>query len=282
MQHTFRISGFADEASPSLEGQIRVLRQERMEWIDLRVVDGRNVVDLTDEALAEAARRLEAAGIRVSCIASPVGKIPFDAPIGPEVERLRRAIAAAQRLGTPYVRIFSFFLPQAEADALAGPVLERVEAFVRAAEGTGVRLLHENEKGIFGDTAARCLQLHRTFGDALGAIFDPANFLQCGERPWEAFEALAPYVEYMHIKDARLGQMEVVPAGMGDGRLADILRQLAARDGLVLSLEPHLAASPWMEQIMARERIPRAAAGSVQPEELFSLAHRALEKLLSA
>lgn len=32
---------------------------------------------------------------------------------------------------------------------------------VQAAQGSGIDLCHENEKDIYGDTAKRCLEIHR-------------------------------------------------------------------------------------------------------------------------
>ena len=54
------------------------------------------------------------------------------------------------------------------------------------------------------------------------------NFIQCGQNTLEAYEMLKPYIEYVHVKDARLSDGEVVPAGTGDGQLLDIFEKLDA------------------------------------------------------
>ena len=51
---------------------------------------------------------------------------------------------------------------------------------------------------------------------------------------------LAPYVEYCHIKDAATDG-HIVPPGDGIGALREYLPLYAARGGIVLTLEPHLA-----------------------------------------
>jgi sugar phosphate isomerase/epimerase len=60
----------------------------------------------------------------------------------------------------------------------------------------------------------------------------------------EGYEALRPYVEYVHVKDALSGSGRVVPAGEGDGEIRETISALHASgfDGF-FSLEPHLASS---------------------------------------
>ena len=109
-----------------------------------------------------------------------------------------------------------------------------------AASGKGIELLHENEKGIYGDTAERCLDLAQTLG--IGLIFDPANFIQSGVDTYPfAYELLEKHIKYMHVKDAQKGTGQVVPSGYGDAGMSSILKRLYERgfEGY-LSLEPHL------------------------------------------
>ena len=109
------------------------------------------------------------------------------------------------------------------------------------AKAAGVLLAHENEKGIYGDIDDRCVDLMEVFGDRMGCIFDPANFIQSGVKPIEAFPKLEKWITYMHIKDALLDGGAVVPAGKGDGNVADILAALGKKaDNMTLTLEPHL------------------------------------------
>jgi sugar phosphate isomerase/epimerase len=121
-----------------------------------------------------------------------------------------------------------------------------MEQLVRAAEGAGVTLLHENEKAIYGDTPVRCLDILQTIDSPiLRAAWDPANFVQCGVRPFsEGYAALRPYIAYLHIKDALLGSGQIVPAGQGDGQWRETLAALreSGFDGF-FSLEPHLASA---------------------------------------
>lgn len=73
------------------------------------------------------------------------------------------------------------------------------------------------------------------------AVFDFANFVEVGQDTLSAYESLHPYIEYVHIKDAVAGENRIVPAGQGDGHLAEILGDLLHGGWRgFLSLEPHL------------------------------------------
>ena len=115
---------------------------------------------------------------------------------------------------------------------------------VRRAAGHDVILVHENEKRIYGDIPERCKDIVESIGSPmLRLVWDPANFVQCGVRPFtRGYQQLRSYVEYLHIKDAMMATGAVVPAGAGDGELVPTIRALRA-DGFdgFLSLEPHLA-----------------------------------------
>ena len=117
---------------------------------------------------------------------------------------------------------------------------------VQAAEGSGITLVHENEKEIYGDIPSRCLDILSSINSPiLRAAWDPANFVQCGGRPHqEGYAQLRPYIAYVHIKDAVLGSGQVVPAGQGDGDLRTTIVALrdSGFDGF-FSLEPHLASA---------------------------------------
>jgi sugar phosphate isomerase/epimerase len=242
---TFVLSGFADEISPSLGEQLAVLAAESISHLELRSVFSTNVADLDDTELARFRRALDDAGVRVSAIGSPIGKIGLDAPLGPELERMRRVADIARELGTGIVRVFSFFMhPGEPPQRHRQQVIDRMRALVSIAEDRGLVLAHENEKEIYGDRPERCADLITAVSSpALRATFDAANFVQCGVRPHsEAYPLLRPYLVYVQVKDALAATGEVVPAGQGDGQVRETLSALGSEgfEGY-LSLEPHLA-----------------------------------------
>ena len=242
---TVTLSGFADEISADLDEQLSVLAALSISHLELRSAWSVNVADLDDAQVARIRRALAGAGVAVSAIGSPIGKIEVDAPLAPELDRLRRIADIAGALGTSLVRVFSFFLPAGRPpEEFRGQVIDRMAALAGVAEERGLVLAHENEKEIYGDVPQRCVELITAVGSpALQATFDAANFVQCGVAPHtEAYPLIAPYLVYLQVKDALAGTGEVVPAGQGDGQVRDTLAALAeAGFAGFMSLEPHLA-----------------------------------------
>jgi sugar phosphate isomerase/epimerase len=238
----FKVSAFGDEIADDLETQLNVLAGEGVAFLEFRGAWGTNVLDLADDELARARGLLDTRGFGVSAVASPIGKSPLDLPRAFELERLKRAIAVADLFGTRLIRIFSFYVAPGQAADVRTEVLERLRLLAAEAATGNVVLVHENEKGIYGDTAERCLDLLATVDSpALRAAFDPANFVQVGVHPMDAWQALTPYITHVHIKDARLADGVVVPPGQGDGDLPGLLAALArANYQGFLTLEPHL------------------------------------------
>jgi sugar phosphate isomerase/epimerase len=242
---TFILSGFADEISADPDEQLATLAAESISHLELRSAWSTNVADFDRDQLARFRHALDRAGVAVSAIGSPIGKIEVGAPLAPELERLRRVAAIAGELGTRLVRVFSFFVPAAEPPGRYRlRVIDRMAALTEIAQEHGLVLAHENEKGIYGDRPERCADLIATIGSpALRATFDAANFVQCGVRPQtEAYGLLRPYLTYLQVKDAVAATGVVVPAGEGDGQVRETLEALRSSqfEGYV-SLEPHLA-----------------------------------------
>jgi sugar phosphate isomerase/epimerase len=257
------LTGFADEISPELEEQLETLAQESMGYMELRSVWNTNVLDLTDDELKRVKSSTAERGIRISSIGSPIGKVSVTDPFGPHLERFRRALYAANVMEAPYIRVFSFFIPEGqEPEQYREEVIDRLGIMAGEAEVSGVTLLHENEKEIYGDVPSRCLDiLAGVDSPALRAAWDAANFVQCGVRPYdEGYASLRPFVEYMHVKDALSGSDTVVPAGEGDGQLPETLSALRASgfDGF-FSLEPHLASAGTYSGFSGPELFRKAA-----------------------
>jgi sugar phosphate isomerase/epimerase len=261
---TVVLSGFADEISPDPQAQLATLAAESITHLELRSAWSVNVADFTGEQLAAFRAAVQDAGVRVSAIGSPIGKIPVSAPLAPELDRMRRVADIAAGLGTAIVRIFSFFMPEGgPPERYRGQVIDRMGALARIAEDRGLVLAHENEKDIYGDVPDRCADLITAVGSpALRATFDPANFVQCGVRPYtDGYAVLRPYLVYLQVKDARSVTGEVVPAGQGNGELRETLAALR-EDGFAgfMSLEPHLGQGGRFGGFSGTEGFHRAAS----------------------
>lgn len=239
---SYRLSAFADEANPSFASQIEALKNDSISLIELRGVNGKNCSELTDDEVRAAKQQLDDAGIKLSSLGSPYGKFPIEQDFAPHREAFKRGLEITSMLGANRIRMFSFFMPkEGEANPAdwRGKVIDQLGEMLDLADQAGIKLCHENEKGIYGDTDERCVDLMKVYSDRMGCIFDPANFIQCGVKPAEAFPRLKPYITYMHIKDAIMGSGAVVPAGMGDGDVKLLLSQLEGSD-ITLTIEPHL------------------------------------------
>ena len=241
------LSGFGDEVDPDPAIQASVLLALGATHIEVRSAWGTNVAEFSADQAAELKDILDGKGLKVSAIASPIGKVDAALPVEHELERLRKVISVARALDSRYIRIFSFYRAEGRRpEDVRGEVMVRMAALAVLAKESGVVLLHENEKDIYGDTPQRVLDIMETVDSpALRVAWDNANFVQVGVKPYtEGYAMLRPYLEYLQVKDAIAGTGEVVPAGEGDGELDDTIKALAA-DGYsgFASLEPHLASA---------------------------------------
>lgn len=273
------ISGFADEIHPSLDRQLEALGEFGVDWIELRAADGVNVSDFTPEKRREVKGKLQAAGVRVSSIGSPIGKIVLDEPFEPHMERLKRCLEIQKELDAPYLRMFSFYPPAGvKVEDCKSQVLDRLNAMLEEARRWDAVLLHENEKGIFGDTAPRCRELMEALaGPNFKAVFDFANYIEVGQPTLEAYQMMKPYIEYVHIKDAD-EKKKIVPAGYGTGHVKRILADLIGGGWQgYLSLEPHLTD---FAGLAALERDPAKRGSQMDGKTAWKLALDSLRGIL--
>ncbi len=274
------IYAFADEASPDIDGQIKAMKDNRLNGLEIRNTDGVNISDITEEKAYEVKEKLDNAGLTVWSVGSPIGKISiYEAD--KHIEKFRHTLCIAKILGAENIRIFSYYMPHEEdLSSYTDDVINHLSELVKIAEGTGITLCHENEKGIYGDTAERCLEIHKAIPQ-LKAIFDPANFVQCKVDTKKAWEMLKPYVKYLHIKDA-LADGRVVPAGKGTGNLKYILDDFIAMGKDSVTLEPHLTVFKGLSEL--EQENPENSVAKVyaykSETEAFSAAAEALRELI--
>lgn len=278
----FTISGFSDEIDENVEKQFHHLNKLGISYFEPRGINGKNIGDLNEKEAHELKNIMDEYNIKVSSIGSPIGKININEDVQPHIDMLHRVISTAKILGTRYIRIFSFFIPQNDDYSIyRNEVIRRLRIMVDIAEKEDIILLHENEKEIYGDIASRCLEIITEIDSPnLKCVFDPANFVQCGQKVFpDAYEMLRPYIEYMHIKDANPDGM-VVPSGYGIGGVRDILRSLkqSGYKGFV-SIEPHLGNFTGLAELENSEKLNITENSS--PEK-FTLAYNALCDILDS
>ena len=241
-----KLSAFANEISPQLSEQIRVCNENHITHFELRSVEQINVLDFTAGQRQDIRRQLTEVGLGVIAIGSPIGKSKITDALSAHFDKFKYAVDMADFFSAPFIRLFSYYPPNPSDDVhqFRDEVMKRMAAKVDYVKNLPVTLLHENERGIFGDHGPYCLDLMKTINSPkLRNAFDFANFVQVGDHPLDNWPSLKPFTVHIHIKDALLKGGKVVPPGQGDGQLEPILVD-AYRSGYrgFLSMEPHLAA----------------------------------------
>ncbi|MDR3318426.1 MAG: sugar phosphate isomerase/epimerase [Clostridiales bacterium] len=239
-----KLCAFADEAGAGLSEQIDALKRNGIGLLEIRSVDGVNVKDIGEERAREIQTRLARAGIGVFSIGSPLGKSAVTDDFDEEIRRLGHILRLAGIFLCGKIRVFSFY-----TDKPAGAryeVIRRLREMVKLAARSGATLYHENEKGIYGDTARRVSDILDSV-PGLKSVYDPANYIQVGESADATIADVLPRADYLHIKDVIASTGELVPAGYGDCKISEIVASLKA--DTVMSVEPHLKVFPGFQSL---------------------------------
>ena len=248
-----------DEVSPSLDEGLAFARAEGIGAIDLRVIDGRNVLALSRGELAGAARRVRAAGLSVSCVCTPLlkwsppGKTArsegdqFGFALGDRAPRdvYAQAFEAAEILGARDLRIFSYLAYDGyRVDDLREPI----DDLLALADKFDMRLHVENEGvcNIAGFAELEALVTNHRH-PRLKALPDIANAYLGSRRPSAADLArLLPFTDMLHLKDYASAPRQFVPVGEGNIPIETLLAAtLPAREApLTLTIETHAPSEP--------------------------------------
>ena len=277
----FQLAAFADESSSDILKQVDALKRNGYSFLEIRSVGEESYQELTLEETKELAKILADNGIAIQSLGSNIGKIQIDGDFDAHMEVYKHALEQGNIFGADKIRLFSFFLPENEDPAkFKNLVLDRMGLIAETAKQFGIKACHENEKGIYGAVASRCLEIHQAVPE-LGGIFDPANYVQCGQDTLEAWEMLKSYITYMHIKDAKLDGTVVLP-GTGDGNVPEIIAKYVAQGGKLFTLEPHLSEFVGLSELeQAGNKSLVGHMTFATPEEAFDAAAQNLVKILN-
>ncbi len=261
VQPKIPIAAITDEFSPKLAEAIPVMKEIGMMAAELRMIDGKNVLDVDDDELKRAKEVLDAAGLRVISIASPLLKCVL--PGGPELDsrfqhdvfaskhtfedqpRLtERAFTIAKFFGARIVRVFSYWRT-ASPDACQEAIVRALSDLAALAAKENVIVGLENEHACNVATAAETARIFASIAlPNLQVVWDPANALVAGEVPFPLGYSLLPRrrIAHVHAKDCHMeGDWPVWgPLGTRHVRWKSQIAALAA-DGYTghLSLETH-------------------------------------------
>ena len=238
----FIFSGFADEISESFDEQLSALKKLNIPMIELRGVDGKSFVTLSDEELSIVKLKLKDSNIKISALGSPIGKFTLGGDFDEHLTLFERVMDIGDFLECKIIRMFSFYPREGSSYIdFENEVFEKIEILLQRAEKRGFTLCHENEKDIYGDSQEHVLKLLKKFNGRLKAVLDCGNFVFSGFSAEDSFINLAPYVKYMHIKDCDENGT-IVPALKGNAYIAKALNDANEfiDSDFIITLEPHL------------------------------------------
>jgi sugar phosphate isomerase/epimerase len=261
MTSHFPIAAITDEFSQDIETAVRTMSGIGMTGAELRMVFGKNVIDLTDAELDRAREIAAGSGLRVISIASPLLKCvlpdspPIDARFHQDVfaaqhsfvdqPRLaERALEIAERTGAGIIRVFSYWRT-VEPEKCFERIARALEGLARQAAPHGLIIGLENEHACniaTGEETARLLDA--VDHPSLKVVWDPGNAYVSGETPYpDGYRRMPPErIVHVHAKDCRMEGHRAVwgPLGECDIDWKGQIRALAADDyqGWI-SLETH-------------------------------------------
>ena len=274
-----KIFAFADEAGASFDGQISAMKRNNIDGLEIRGVDGENISDISFSKAKEVKKKLDAADLICWSIGSPIGKINITDNFDKHLEKFQYTLEIANILNSQNMRIFSFYIPENKVKTdYKNEVIDRLGKLGELANKVSVNLCHENEKGIYGDTAESCLELFKEL-KFLKGIFDPANFVQCSEDTLKAWEMLKDNIYYMHIKDAKANG-SVVPAGYGDGNIKQIVNSFVSMGGKDFTIEPHLTVFEGLKNLEREGETSKIEFSYLDSNVAFDTACKAFKKIL--
>ena len=251
----FQYTGFADEAEKTLAGQISTLREVGWPAIELRLIDGKNVCDQTEDEWKQTWEHLQSEDIAVVGFGGQIGNWAraIDTDFQLDIDELKRVAPRMRQVQCKFLRIMSYpnssDRPLSRADWKRETV-RRIKELAVIAEGEGIVLGHENCSG-YGETAEGFLELVEAVDSpAFQLIFDTGNNSLHDHNTqvtWDYYQACRSEITHVHIKAAKPGPTEgeyvacYVDEDPVQQRILDDLES-TGYDGW-LSIEPHLKAA---------------------------------------
>lgn len=261
MNPKFRIAAITDEFSPDIETAVRSMQSIGMTGAELRMVFGKNIIDLTDSEVDRAVAIVRAAGMEVVSIASPLLKCVL--PDAPDVDarfqqdvfasshtfadqpRLAaRAFEIAHRTGAGIIRVFTYWRT-VEPVVCFDRIVAALRDLAEQAAGHGVVIGLENEHACNIGTAAETAKVLAALDHPnLKVVWDPANAVVSGEKAVPDGYALMPpaRIAHVHAKDCTMDGHKPLWCPLGEGTVG-WQQQVDAlvRDGYKgwISLETH-------------------------------------------
>ncbi|NOY75407.1 MAG: sugar phosphate isomerase/epimerase [Kiritimatiellaeota bacterium] len=251
-------TGFADEAGKDFDVQIKATKELGWTNIETRALMSGNLASITDEEFDSVCAKLDEAGIKFNCFGSGVGNwaTSMTEPPDASYEEMRKAIPRMRELGIKLARVMSFPLKDTSRfEEFAEEAIKRMKTIAKIAEDGGIIACVENCSGWATGSPDHMIRVMEAVDSpAMKVVFDTGNpvFDPDVRTPqphkmqdsWEFYEAVKPWIEYVHIKDGYLDGEKTVFTfpGEGQGHVRKIVADLFKNgyDGGI-SIEPHMA-----------------------------------------
>lgn len=262
------LSAFADEAARDFRGQLEALKDNNINYVELRKIDGVNISKIPLKKAREYKAMLDDAGVRAWSLGSPLAKQYYKKDLAFEIEMARRLCELAQIFECGNIRAFSFLTGlRKQRGEVIKPKLRELVGILSEHQ---IHFCLENDTGLYADVPERVEELLDRFPE-MKFVYDPANFIVSGCKAEDTLKRLCGRAYYYHIKDAR--GKRVVPAGFGNARIDELVRRI---DGdCVCTVEPHLFAFRGVKGTFTDRYDLRSSGGR------FDLAVDAFKKILT-
>lgn len=261
MPQLFPIAAITDEFSLDLATAVQSMREIGMTAAELRMVFGKNIIDLTDEELDRAQQIVTDQGLKIISIASPLLKCVL--PNAPDIDSrfqqdifaskhtfedqpllTDRAFEIARRTGAHLIRVFSYWRT-VEPEKCFDRIVAALGGLAEKAAKHDLIIGLENEHACNIATGAETGRLlDAVCHPNLKVVWDPCNALVSGENPFpEGYRRMAAdRIVHVHAKDCFVNNHTPTFGPLGDCAI-DWRGQIRAlvNDGYkgYISLETH-------------------------------------------
>jgi sugar phosphate isomerase/epimerase len=250
------LSGFTDEASDDLAGQIKATKTLDWNYLSARTFNGKNIHDVPEEEFEIICEQLETNDIKVAEFGTLIGSWgkSIDSDWSITIKEIERCIPRMQKLSVKYARVMSYAQNPWGAAQYEKERFKRLREITERFEAAGLVTLHENCMNWGGFSPDHTLRLLDEV-PKLKLVFDTGNPIFQRDRskptpyPWqdslEFYNKVKHAIAHIHIKDAVMNSSDVEPEytfpGEGDANIEAILEDLIKSDydGFI-AIEPHI------------------------------------------
>ncbi len=221
-----------DEISQDIYEAAELANKYNLHGLEIRSVNERGPHELTDDDIEQILDAMDKYSLECCAISSPVFKCNLnEEEVGQSIETLKKCICLAKKLGTKYIRSFTFF-KEKELDDAIGEIVNVYKSIENILDKEDVYLLLESDPSVnasCGETLARIINAIDM--DRVKGLWDPGNDIYSPEKevPYpDGYNYMKNFVSHVHIKDAKQNSDGTITGvAFGDGDV-DFKGQLTA------------------------------------------------------